>query len=622
MGPAAAQFQFAAEIVAFLVALGGLSLVVLQGRLLSARPDALMLLGSGFAALGAGAFVHGSIQPAQAAPPAVVALRLAAGVLAGAGALRLGRSAGAGRATVGLLAAGAVLVAASGPAAYAGQLTATEALLLSGAVLVGTGLALSSRRSIGARITTTAAATFLLVIVTLSIALSTVLSNTVRDDALRRLQTRAGTVATAASDAWVPNLADAKLVAASVEGLGLAGGPAPALQDAVGRLSTEFFSNVFLVWAGSGGTVEASSAGSGSGLAPGVAQAVAGSSLVSRSFATAQGAGTVGVAGTQAVAVAAYPATQPGTSVVTGVALVVTPLDPAYLAAQVRDDSTLRVALVGAGHVLAAYPAGYVLPSGARAAAAAAALGPPSAPAGVGSDFVAAATVDSGDGRPALGVVIDSPSSVVDTARQSLFRTLFLIAFGGSIIAFLLAVTVADRLTRGLGQLTDVAGRIAGGETELRSAVRSEDEIGVLGRAFDTMLQSIEDQSAALRDAAAEEGRLRGRLESVIAGMGEGLVAIDADGAVTELNQAAEALLGVRRQRALGRPVTSTTGPTWPSCSARGAGWWSALGWCATGGAKSPSRCRSAWSRRTVSTVWPAPWPSSATCAPSARWSR
>ena len=554
MGAAAAQFQFAAEIVAFLIALAGLALVVLQARLLTSRADTVVALGLGFAALGAGAFVHGSIQPGMVGPPAAVGLRLGAGLLIAVGALGVRRD----RSTLGpfvLLLAGGALIAAAGPVALAEQLTAAESLLLAGALLVGSGLAWSSRRSIGARITTTAAATFLLVVVTLSVALSTVLANTVRDDALRRLQTRSASVASAASDSWVTNLADAKLVAASVEGLGLAGGPTPALQDAVDRLSTQFFSNVFVLWVDSSSALAASSPNADVGLGPGVAQAVAGSSLVARTFVTAQPGGTAGVAAGRAVSVATYPAQGPGSDAVTAVAVVVTPLDSTYLASQVRDDASLRVALVSGGRILSSFPAGQAIPPAARTLASSAAEGRTSAPGVVGSDFVAVSAVEGGDGRPVLGVVVDSASSVVDNTRQSLFRTLFLIAFGGSIIAFLLAVTVAERLNRGLGQLTDVARRISTGETNVRSAVTSDDEIGVLGRAFDTMLQSIDDQAEALRDAATEEARLRSRLESVIAGMGEALVAVAAGGTVTDYNQAAEALFGVRRARAIGRPV-------------------------------------------------------------------
>lgn len=78
MGAAAAQFEFAAEIVAFLVAVTGIALVFLRSRLYASTQEGSVALVLGLAALATSAFVHGAEDPAVAAPPAVVALRLVA----------------------------------------------------------------------------------------------------------------------------------------------------------------------------------------------------------------------------------------------------------------------------------------------------------------------------------------------------------------------------------------------------------------------------------------------------------------------------------------------------------------------------------------------------------------
>lgn len=552
MGAPAAQFQFAAEMVAFLVCLAGATLLALRAPLLTVRRGPAGALALGFAAGAAGAFVHGAVQAGTVAPSAVVGLRLAAGLLVLAGALS-GRGWTGGRFCRVLLLPAALLLGAAGPVGLQGSLYAEEAVLAAGAAVAGVALAGASRRAIGARLTATAAGTLLLVVVTLSVALSTVLSGTVRDDAFRRLQSRAASVATAVTDSWEPDLADAKLVAASVQGLGA--NPSDAgLQTQLSELSTQFFTTVGLAWVDDQGRLVATSPGLDATVGAGVASAVAGSNLVARSVRTGQPGGTVGLAAGHAIDVAAYPAKVADN--VIGVAVVLSPLDRSYLSGLVRDDSTLGVALVAGGRVVGAYPgSARTQPADALAAAAQAGSGRAAAPLATGERYVAADVVRGGDGRPVMAALVETPATVVDSSRQSLFRTLFLIAFGGAIIAFLLSVAVADRLSRALGELTGAARRISSGETMVRTDLTAGDEIGVLSEAFDSMAESIEVQAGALRLAAQEEARLRGRMQSVIAGMGEALVAVDVDGTVSEWNRAAERLVGLPRSRAVGRSV-------------------------------------------------------------------
>ncbi len=159
--------------------------------------------------------------------------------------------------------------------------------------------------------------------------------------------------------------------------------------------------------------------------------------------------------------------------------------------------------------------------------------------------FFSARPVEAADGTPVMVLVATTPTTLVDNTRESLFRTLFLIALGGTLLALLLAAFVGERIGARVRRLTVAATAIQEGDLTARAGLDTSDEVGVLGSTFDAMASSLEDQTAALRQAADDETRLRNRLEAIVAGMGEALVAVDARGRITDFNQAAEELVGV-----------------------------------------------------------------------------
>ncbi len=111
----------------------------------------------------------------------------------------------------------------------------------------------------------------------------------------------------------------------------------------------------------------------------------------------------------------------------------------------------------------------------------------------------------------------------------------------------LLAYAAVRRWSRPLEQLTGGAGRIAAGELDAPLPVAGEDEIGRLGRSLDRMRHSI-----ALKIAEAEGERRF--LDSVIAGMKEGLLLVDGQRKVRIANDAFLRTWGVRSDPR-GRPL-------------------------------------------------------------------
>jgi two-component system, NtrC family, nitrogen regulation sensor histidine kinase NtrY len=104
-------------------------------------------------------------------------------------------------------------------------------------------------------------------------------------------------------------------------------------------------------------------------------------------------------------------------------------------------------------------------------------------------------------------------------------------------VAVWIALKVADRLVRPVGELVHAARRVTGGDLSTRVASpRTMDEVGILSTAFNRMTQRLEVQTSAL------EGR-RAFIEAILSGVSAGVVSIDANRRVHLMNDSAQRLL-------------------------------------------------------------------------------
>ena len=105
-------------------------------------------------------------------------------------------------------------------------------------------------------------------------------------------------------------------------------------------------------------------------------------------------------------------------------------------------------------------------------------------------------------------------------------------------IAVWIALQVADRLVRPVGELVGAARRVADGDLSARVPERkARDEVGTLSRAFNTMTGRIQQQNAAL-------DQRRTLIEAVMAGVSAGVLATAANRTITICNSSAGRLLG------------------------------------------------------------------------------
>ncbi|MDP9022480.1 MAG: ATP-binding protein, partial [Actinomycetota bacterium] len=152
-------------------------------------------------------------------------------------------------------------------------------------------------------------------------------------------------------------------------------------------------------------------------------------------------------------------------------------------------------------------------------------------------------------------LVLTEDAVILARAERDFARTLFLAALAGVAAAGLLAGWAANRTTRPVRRLTQVAEEVAAGNRQVRTGIDQPDEVGRLAVTFDEMTAALSTREDDLRAAAAVESALRGRLEVLTASIGEGLAAVDVDGAVQTLNPAGERLLGTSAADAVGRAI-------------------------------------------------------------------
>jgi two-component system sensor histidine kinase VicK len=510
------------------------------------------------------AFAAGSRLVEERADPLIAAPRLlAAAVLAGAVLVW-----SVERGTKALLVAGALATGLSVPLVDLELEIPADAAVAIGGILIGAAVLDLARRSVASRIAVSGGLSLLVIVLVLSVALSAVVDNNLRREAKKRLDDRAAAEADAVRvilgnlilntvlaqsvfSQFVENGAPGRLAVVAAPD---AARPNAIVDEALAetyRISREVERGYLFI------DVRGSVVGKAPrNLFADQAELVpfVGSEVVRdtgcQSNQTAIQADVV-VINTKAYATVAYARCldQPRRDL--GRFVSVLPLDSELLARTIPEGEPLSVALVGKGATVAETGKQPDLPE-VRALVATAFGNGRSISATVGERFVSVIPIQraqQSDGRFYDVVVVASTlTASISKTRDNLFRALFIIALLGTLVALLLAAVVGERIGARLRSLTLAAAALGRGDPGVRTGLRGDDEVGTLGSTFDAMASSIEEKTTA-------ESQLRARLEAVVGGMGEALVATDAQARITEFNRSAEDLVGVSAGTARGREI-------------------------------------------------------------------
>jgi two-component system, OmpR family, phosphate regulon sensor histidine kinase PhoR len=142
-------------------------------------------------------------------------------------------------------------------------------------------------------------------------------------------------------------------------------------------------------------------------------------------------------------------------------------------------------------------------------------------------------------------VRVSRPLASIASELNDLRQTVWSIAAATAVAVLVLAFVLARRITRPLRDLTAGAEQIAAGDYGHKVDAVRADEFGIVARAFNTMSERLAQQFRQVQED-------RQQLRTVLSGMVEGVIAIDAEQRILFANDRAGELLEFPTESAIG----------------------------------------------------------------------
>ncbi|MEI7435533.1 MAG: ATP-binding protein, partial [bacterium] len=152
------------------------------------------------------------------------------------------------------------------------------------------------------------------------------------------------------------------------------------------------------------------------------------------------------------------------------------------------------------------------------------------------------------DGKVVAVARVSLPLSMVGWTLQSVYRQ---ILFGGLMVAILFAVVayyLARRISRPLDEMRITAEQLAHGDLRARVALPKGAEMQSLARTLNQMAAQLSERMDTITRQSDEQ-------KAVFASMVEGVLAVDGDGRILDLNLAAARLLDLAPEQVRGRSM-------------------------------------------------------------------
>ena len=163
------------------------------------------------------------------------------------------------------------------------------------------------------------------------------------------------------------------------------------------------------------------------------------------------------------------------------------------------------------------------------------------------SMLYSALSVDSGQQN--LGYIrVALPLEEIEDSQLQLRQTIFAAMVVAAILAIILGVLIAERTTLPLRSLSESVSLLADGDLNVRIVPTTRDEVGTLTRSINTMTARLQTQFVRLEDE-------RMKLAAVLNQMTDGVLMVDAQGAVLLMNSAGEDLFDYDHELAVGRSL-------------------------------------------------------------------